>query len=437
VSKPSGLQVLVLAPVIVLSLAGIVGASTLHQAHSASKPHQAPVSSPSGVSLVTKSLNGRPSGFAYQGASLSSSGRYASFVAAPARSLAKGVSPYCQQIYWRDMKLGVTKVASQGSSGTIDNASCQYAGMAMSGDGRYVAFTRPDATMTPVAHGNSGWHTHFLFIKDMTMGSLMSYPLPAAPKITHGLGDRNAVVHGMSADGRYTTVSVDYDGGFTTTYSFDRTSRSWAYTCEVETQCLPQSVSADGRFVSLLFQPHDVTPPEAPAAAVWDRNTGKVTKFQNPPATTGYGPSSQVVSPDGKLYFSSYVSYSPSEHYKLVIYRLTDRHVVQVLENRSDVGPVQGVSYDGRYLVSPAYDKAASSVAQAFRFDRLTLKITLGSVSPKGKPANRGCWPYALSSDGSKLLFSTTAFNLVPGDSFSGGDNTDPGEDYMLASLPT
>ncbi|MDR3485667.1 MAG: Ig-like domain-containing protein, partial [Bradyrhizobium sp.] len=143
------------------------------------------------LALASSFADGTPMPFGAVDPALSSDGKFVAFW-----SWGKDGA---LEVYVKNLATGELKVASSDAHGNpgVNNASGTFAGgfntIAISADGRYVAFTS-DAILTPDDSGTGA----DLFLKDMQTGSIVRVPLPAGT-FSQDLSTQLT----MRADGQY------------------------------------------------------------------------------------------------------------------------------------------------------------------------------------------------------------------------------------------
>ncbi|MGH3657677.1 MAG: hypothetical protein ACRDUA_13565 [Micromonosporaceae bacterium] len=257
---------------------------------------------------------------------LSADGRYVAFNSTAAH-VVSGDTNRTRDVFVHDRRTGATTRVSVASDGSQANKTSGYFGLAISQDGRYIAFTSlADALVPGDTNGN-----YDVFVHDRQTGAT-------------------------------TRVSVVSDGNQAAGFSFDPV------------------ISADGRYVAFVSYADNLVPGDTTATQdvfVHDRRTGATTRVS--------------VASDGSR------ANDFSELFRPVI------------------------SGDGRYI---AFSTDASNLVpgdtnatqDVFVHDRQTGDTSRVSVASDGSQANSGSQEPALSADGRYIAFTSTADNLVPGD---------------------
>ena len=230
----------------------------------------------------------------------------------------------------------------------------------------------------------------------------------------------------LAAPGETTRVSVDSSGAQANNYSR-----------------FP-AISADGRYVAFESEASNLVAGDNNGTGdvfVHDRQTGATTRVSVDSSGVEANGSSDAsaISGDGRyVAFSSYASNLVSgDTNGMIDIFVHDRQTGQTMrvsvnssgaqanDNSSDFHVA--ISWDGRYV---AFQSDASNlitgdtngVGDVFVHDRQTGQTTRGSVASSGTEANASSGNPSLSDDGRYVAFSSSATNLVSGDT---NDKTD------------
>lgn len=165
--------------------------------------------------VVDVDVNGNPAVMnTHQRMALSADGRYVAFTAFSSNGspLVSGVDPAPYRVYLRDMLLGTTILVSKTSTGSVPGASSSFVG-SISSDGRYVVFSS-FATLTPNAPGG-GVEAAYLFDRLTDAVELVS--LSNGGVGSQGSFSEYSRSHLVTPDGRYvlfeSTDSLTNDAG--------------------------------------------------------------------------------------------------------------------------------------------------------------------------------------------------------------------------------
>jgi archaellum component FlaF (FlaF/FlaG flagellin family) len=310
---------------------------------------------------------------------ISADGRYVVF--SSSASLVPGDTNDVDDTYVRDVRRHRTVLVSVSSSGQQQNDSSSEA--AISGDGRYVTFSSYASNLVP---GDTN-DTFDIFVRDMRTGrttrvsvgdrgqqadsfsleptisadcryvGFMSYATNLVPGDTNDTND--AFLHDLRT-GRTTRVSVSNTGEQADGHSSSLT------------------LSANGRFAAFFSVADNLVPGDTNEPAdvfVRDRWAGTTTLVSVPAAGgVADGPSfSSAISADGR--FVAYLSEAPN-------------------------------------MVTPS----PGTIGNIYVRDRWTRTTTLVSNAANGAQANSSSWDVTLSGDGRSVGFTSSATNLVRGD---------------------
>jgi hypothetical protein len=363
--------------------------------------------------------------------SISSDGRYVAFSSCAA-DLVSGDTNLAADVFVRDMLRGVTTRLDVTSSGgqTVSGSSSQSSTQAISGDGRYVAFVSDAYNLVP---GRQRWltppaFTDFdVFVHDMKTGrteldTVSSSGTPAHPH-------QQSVIDGIvaasgpgcpynlslypgptiSADGRYVAYDSTLDGlvptandGTMNVYVRDRkTGRpklvnltvSGAKSSSAQANCGTQSssISPSGRLVSYVTTDPHIVPSDTDQGAnvyVYDQATGRTGRVS--------------VTSDGEQYGANFLTDGQSAW---------QSSGEQLSENGRDVLFQAIMPGQVNYSQVPGL---STRYWATYLYDRLTGALELVSVSSAGAPANRDTQDGS-TVDGRRVLFWTSAANVVPG----------------------
>lgn len=310
---------------------------------------------------------------------ISADGRYVLF--SSSAGLVPGDTNEVEDTYVRDVRRHRTLLVSVSSSGRQQNGFSSDA--AISGDGRYIAFSSYASNLVP---GDTN-DTFDIFVRDMRTG-------------------------------RTSRVSVGDRGRQADSFSFG------------------PAISADGRYVGFLSYATNLVPGDTNDtndAFLHDRRTGRTTRVSV--SSTGgqaNGHSSTVaLSANGRFvaFFSVADNLVPADTNDPADVFVRDRWTgtttlvsVPAAGGVAD-GPSFGsaISADGRYVafLSQAPNMVSPSpgtIGHIYVRDRWARTTTLASRAVNGTPANGSSWGVTLSGDGRSVGFTSMATNLVRGD---------------------
>jgi hypothetical protein len=210
------------------------------------------------ILLISTDVNGGHSDGASYQAVISDDGRYVAF-ASDATNLVAGDTNNVTDVFVKDLQTGDLTRASTDSSGSQGNGASgfqafrSYRNIALSNDGRYVAFT---STATNLVVGAVGYYGADAYVKDLQTGTVMRASSNAS------VADGTGRFCGISGDGRYIvflssddTLVADDTNNVTDVFVTDLQT---GVTTRVSTDsdgeqgnqvCWSASISDDGRYV--------------------------------------------------------------------------------------------------------------------------------------------------------------------------------------------
>jgi Tol biopolymer transport system component len=335
--------------------------------------------------------------------SISADGRWVAF-SSLATSLVPGDTNVQDDIFVHDRQTGVTNRVSVASDGTEANRGSYYS--SISGDGRLVAFISAASNLVP-GDTNSA---------DDVFVICNSPPQQE---------DDGGNVAGCGAR----LVSVGSDG-----------SRS-------NDESSGPSISDCGRFVAFVSEASNLVPDDTNESAdvfVYDRLRGATERVSvTSDGTQGdSGSGGPSISGDGRFvaFISEATNLASGDTNGVSDAFVRDRQTgvterVSVASDGAQANDGSGesaISGDGRFV---AFSSTASNLVpgdtndhgDVFVHDRRTGMTERVSVASDGAQGNEGPWWYgsgepAISGDGRFVAFSSTASDLVPGDTNENGD---------------
>jgi hypothetical protein len=335
--------------------------------------------------MVSRATTGNPGNDVSRDPSVSADGRYVVF-SSFATDLVDGDTNGLGDVFMRDMDAGVTMLVS--SAGVAANGTSSLSGLsgarAISDDGRYVVFTSFATNLAPgVTNG-----AQQVYVRDMTSSTVVRASV-------------NNDVPAASGSHASLTPSISGDG-HAVAFSSASTNFSTLSTAGTRQQVFVRDMVAGA------------TTLESPGTAAVLRN-----------ATV------PVLSFDGR--YLAFVADAPLDPRDLDngvpdVY-LRDREAgTTVLASRS-LNAVGGdslrpsISSDGRWVGFDSRDETLAgndgngTLLDVFLYDRDSETVTLISLNDAGGPANQPSGGptggASVSSDGSLVLFGSTATNLV------------------------
>jgi hypothetical protein len=371
---------------------------------------------------------------------LSANGRFAAFTST-ASNLVPGDTNGQMDIFVRDMVTGTTDRVSVDSSGAQANGD-SYA-HSISADGRFVSF---ESDATNLAAGDTNGNRD-LYVRDRQNGTTVR-----ASVDSNGVqGNSEIAYSSISADGRY----VAFQSNSTNLVPGDTNNRSDVFVHDLQTGTTERasvdssgneangdsgysdtSLSADGRYVAFMSSATNLVPGDTNGLDdifVRDRLNGTTERVSvdSSGAQANGGSYNVSLSSDGRfVVFSSYATnLVPGDTNAKEDVFVRDRQNGTTERVSVDSGGVQGnqesdypsISGDGRYVM---FSSSANNLVpgdtngttDVFVRDRLLGTTERVSVGPGGAQANGGSDFAQMTTDGRFVLFESTASNLVTGD---------------------
>jgi len=368
---------------------------------------------------------------------LSADGRYVVFTTGapnlvPAGSLG--------QVLRHDLQTGETILVSAGPGGVPASTGCELP--CVSADGRWVAFTTGAANLGPVDTNN----LRDVYLHDCETGA--NWIASGNP----GLGPINSLSTNasISADGRFvafqsplTNLDPLDTNGMTDVFVYDRVAGTTQLVSIApdgtlgDFSAVQPSISADGRYVAFVtssttFHPADVN--GLPDVFVKDRLTGALTLVSaRPEGIPGNGYSSwPSISGDGRFvaFESNSTDLGPPDMYisiDVFVRDLINGTTTTAVRTVSGAPPINDslrprISADGRFVAFESFNQDlviadTNAARDVFLFDRsreTTVRVSVSSADQQvAGPFSGGP---AVSADGTRVAFQSSASNLVDGD---------------------
>ena len=403
------------------------------------------------VTLVSRSTAGSPADRDCVRLAMSRDGRYVAF-ASEATNLAPGTVYAATAVYLHDVSLGKTELVSQSNLGAPPYGKSGASGLAVSADGRFVAFSS-DATLLVADDTNQVMD---VFIRDRAAGLTERVSRGAGVNQANAFSGYGGV--GVSDDGRFVVYAsvasnlVAGDGNQQSdVFLRDRlrgvTERASVADdgSEADGPSGSPSISADGSRVAFTSDAADLVPADTNGvrdAFVRDRAQGTTRRVSlNADGTERRAHSEAcALSPDGAAVgywiapapeFPWYQDSLFNSYADVFIHEIetgTTEWVSAGLDGRPSspltaFGAPLAVSSGGRFVgwISLAANLAAGDDNHrhdAFLRDRALAITDWISAGPVGAPTIAGArsTEAAVSPDGRFVAFTSDATDLVPGD---------------------
>jgi Tol biopolymer transport system component len=297
------------------------------------------------------------------------------------------------------------------------DSSAQFRAIALSADGRYLTFASDADALLP---GLPYTPYYQIYLYDRGAGKLRLVDhkrgLPNVP------ADSSSFGFGISADGRY-VLFANGSGGFAPgerpddgLFLYDRVADAAVAVGPAPLQGFPFSsgalLSTDGKYVAV----------GTPTPYFWSRETGQTTLATG---ITAQGITLGGLSADGR--YALFQRRDSDNDFTLIVYDRVSRTFTSA--SRPSPGAFNTIGHtalsaDGRYALfsDPAQNVVAGQkdltfTWDVFLFDRVARKTTLVShaASAALTAANAPSLSPAMSANGSRIAFSSTATNLVAG----------------------
>jgi hypothetical protein len=304
-------------------------------------------------------------------------------------------------VYVHDRLSGNVQRASVSSNGALANADCRLP--ELSATGRYVTFVSSASNLaqpvSSVPHDN-------VFLRDLSNGTttLVSVGAAGVP------ADAPSTQASVSSDGRFVAfvskaLNLTIPGGFPFLSSLD----------EVYLRDMVTGVT------TWVTMPMPGFPPSGSSSAVSISDSGEWVAFATGSTTLVLGDFNQA--PDIFLYSRTTATLDPITFRPPFVFLANDRSEFPRVSSSGDF-----VVFTSRASNLTAGDTNGRD--DVFAWERSTDTFRRASQTPTGGNANQSSYNGAISSDGVWVVFTTSATNLIPGDT----NNTD---DVLRKNLAT
>jgi Tol biopolymer transport system component len=348
--------------------------------------------------LVSVATNGGSADFSSSDPAVSGDGRYVAF-SSSADNLVPSDTNSAQDVFVRDLQSGTTVLVSASSDGSGPGNGPSYS-PALSSDGRYVLFR---SVARNLASGSFTGHEN-LFLRDLQFGT--NYALTSTP-LTSG-----SPVGSMTADGRFVAFSGIIPGNAAQLYLWDSELAGLVYTNAVS-GILKVTASPDGNRIAYIA-----------GSTLYAVDRAANTNWTIGPVVSG-SHSGLRFSGDGR-----FLAYAGPLNSTNQVYLYDFQTATNILVSRSynSGGAASGASdspdtsADGRFVAyhSVAIDIVVGNtngVPNVFLYDQLTGATTLLSASRFGNAGadNRSLTPF-FSGDSQTLVLESWGSDLVAQD---------------------
>jgi hypothetical protein len=383
--------------------------------------------------------------------SVSADGRYVVF-SSTASNLVAGDTNGVSDVFVRDLVTGTTTRVAVDSSELESNGASVDA--VISADGRYVAFQSLASNL--VAGDTNGFMD--VFVRDLLSGTTTRVSVDSAGTEASGATSANVSI---SADGRYVTfhsdasnlVANDTNGTgdvFVRDVVAGTTARVSVNSAGVEGNSISGngSISHDGRYVVFGSIASNLAAGDtANTGDFFIRDLVAGTTSRIPIGTNGLpsgGGGSPIISGNGRYVLfdsnsSNLVASDTNNDYDVFVRDLVTNTINRVSVSSANVQAngnsfLGSISADGRYVIfsstaSNLVSGDTNGLVDIFMRDLLTGVTTRLSMDTAGGQSNNSSWLPAISADGSYIAYVSLASDLVSGD-------TNAAEDIFGAALP-
>ncbi len=406
-------------------------------------------SNPGSTTRISVDSSGQQANLRSSLSAISANGRFVVFTSS-ATNLVPNDTNGVDDIFLRDLQLGITTRVSVASDGTQANAASSYP--AISADGRFIAFS---SRAVNLAIGDTNT-SNDVFLHDSQLGTTIRVSVPIQ---TWGVGDSMWAT--ISADGRYVafqsmnnSLVPDYMGMSAEIYVRD----VWLGTTRLASVAANggwsdgfsnyPALSADGRYLVFVSAATNLVAGDTNTKSdlfLRDLQLGTTTRISvGSSGEQGYGDSGGTSSISTNGRYVAFLSFAPNlvpddtngacdVFIRDTQLGTTTRISVDSQGNQSnelpDSTPLLSMSNDGRYVV---FDSQATNLVPGdtntgydiFLRDTQTGTTKRISVASDGAEANgdSAALPFSLTAEGRYVIFLSSATNLIANDTNAAPD---------------
>ncbi|WP_219941248.1 putative Ig domain-containing protein [Iamia sp. SCSIO 61187] len=387
---------------------------------------------------VSVASNGTQANNGSYGPVISDDGRYITY-SSLASNLVTGDTNGSYDIFVFDRTTSATTRVSVASNGTQANSDSYEP--VISDDGRYITYWSLASNL--VTGDTNGVYDIFVFDRTTSATTRVS----VASNGTQANGESTHPT--VSSDGRYITYTSSASNlvtgdtnGFYDAFVFDRTTSATTRVSvasngtQANSDSLPPAISGDGRHITYTSSASNLVTGDTNGVYdifVFDRTTSATTRVSVASNGTQANDESsvQAISRDGRYitynsFASNLVTGDTNNTSDIFVFDRTTSATTRVsvasdgTQANSD-SQRPAISRDGRYIT---YTSSASNlipgdtnnIYDTFVFDRTTSATTRVSVASDGTQANSNSSRPAISGDGRYITYGSAASNLVTGD---------------------
>ncbi|MEU8547234.1 hypothetical protein AB0C81_09580 [Streptomyces roseoverticillatus] len=333
---------------------------------------------------------------------LSADGRYGLFTSL-ASNLVPGDTNRLYDVFVRDLHTGRTERISVADDGSQLDGSTSEA--AISGDGRYVAFSSDAPDVVPGQPANGAWK---IFVRDRRTGR--------TELVT--TGTRNSESPAISGDGRYVTYTSDRRDIYVTDRwkGITRLVTAGADGSRADNGSADPVISADGAVIAFRSKATNLLPRDQ-APAVQRRGTGTALPKERTTPASGPGLAGSKPPPSRRTF--------PFYAYDARTGRVQGAGIDSAGVLR-DTLPDSTLSPDGRYAMFRAFEADAGD-AGGSHIELYVRDLRQGTTTKAGSPLPgtqtvHETYRGSMTADSRWVIFGSDADNLVPGDTNQAAD---------------